>query len=527
MRSYYAHLATTVTDKGGPIAAKPTFRSSAIFPVFHREGLSSRLLFLGYWFLKRNIPHLSAVLSLRSLEGRLLARTNFSVTEARAYRFELAEELERAGLPLDQPFEGSWEIEFYSAESLVFPYPAVDVNYYGPQFSTIVHTAQRVYNDYDDMQKNSQTSVPESGFNLYVDDNHEPFISLINGAEPVAAAEMKFQFFNSRGETLLHTASLGRLAPYQTTLFYPAASLALEAFFNGEVGFCKVQFDVNWIYPRLLVGNLCRKPDLLTITHTYYDCSQACSDSDYWAEPGPGWYTANLMLPLVCEGDYFTNIYFYPIYSSSTVNIDVEIYDFEGALKGKKKAALTVHSPGTKAEILRLRELLQELGIDAQRPLAVRLMATAAEGQRLPARIKLGFDIGKMKGPLPCNICTNLQPFNPRIEGKPRSFKWAPLLVDQWKSTLWIMNSSPHVDGGAIAMAELTFYREKDGETLHRTIQLPPQGFILIEPAIDSELDAFFEHTVGWCTIVTNNPYMTTYSFVESRLGAVGGDHGF
>ena len=97
---------------------------------------------------------------LRSSIGELLARIHTPITEAKSYRFELLDLLEHASLPPDMPFSGSMEIEFYSAVSLVFPYPAVVINYYGPHFSSVVHTAQRVYNDYDDMQKNSQTQVP-------------------------------------------------------------------------------------------------------------------------------------------------------------------------------------------------------------------------------------------------------------------------------------------------------------------------------------------------------------------------------
>ena len=60
MRSYYAHLSTTAPEKIGPIAPKPTCRASAIFPAF-RSGISSRIIFLGYWQLKRNIEQLTAV----------------------------------------------------------------------------------------------------------------------------------------------------------------------------------------------------------------------------------------------------------------------------------------------------------------------------------------------------------------------------------------------------------------------------------------------------------------------------------
>ena len=189
---------------------------------------------------------------------------------------------------------------------------------------------------------------------------------------------------------------------------------------------------MNWIFPRLLVGNFCHQPKALSITHSYYDCENAVSESDYWAVPESNWFTAALMVPVACAQEDFTNLYFYPIYSASKLAIDVEIYSSSGACLGRKKAAVIVESPGQNLEIIKLKALLDELNIPKDQPLGARLMASPIDGSRVPARIKLGLDLGSEKVRLPCNICTNLQPFNPRWEGhNSQSFKWAPLLADQ------------------------------------------------------------------------------------------------
>src|SRR5262249_4845138 len=156
-----------------PVPPRPTVRSSAIFPVINDPGIHSRILFMGYWILKRNIHEILAVVNLRSLKGKLLGRQTFTISEPKTYRLELTEQLAQAGLPPDAPFSGSLEVEFFSTVNLVFPFPAVVINYYGEHFSTVVHTAQRIYNDFDDMNRNSQTQVPESGFNIYADEDRE------------------------------------------------------------------------------------------------------------------------------------------------------------------------------------------------------------------------------------------------------------------------------------------------------------------------------------------------------------------
>src|ERR1700733_5282582 len=95
MRSYYAHLQTTLPSEGA-ISPKSIFRSSAIFPVIHSSLLKSRLLFLGYWMLKRHIKEIGCVVSLRNLKGAILSRRFLQIQEAKSFRFEVEEELQRA-----------------------------------------------------------------------------------------------------------------------------------------------------------------------------------------------------------------------------------------------------------------------------------------------------------------------------------------------------------------------------------------------------------------------------------------------
>jgi hypothetical protein len=529
MRSYYAHLATTATAPSPQtaIAARPVFRSSAIFPVIQGNKISTRILFMGYWILKRNIREISGIVTLRNTSGIILARTNLSITEAKTYRIELNEELEKAGINKDTEFAGSLEIEFFSNQNMFFPFPATVVNYYGPDFSTVVHTAQRVYNDYDDMARNSQTKVQESGFNLYADDDREPFIGLINGNIPTPSSEITLEFVNHDQKRLNCTIPLGNLAPYETKWIYPARHCDLKTFFEGKPGAAKIDFKVNWVFPRLIAGNLHHHTQTRAITHTYYDCSLAEADSDYWRPSEPGWHDASLMVPGELANNHFTNIYFYPIYSPSTLAIDAEIYNKEGLLLGSKQNDITIHAPQITLHQLKLQDLCRELGIGTDADCALRLIARPLNGGRIPSRIKIGLDIGSGLVDIPCNICTNLQPFNPALDNKPTAFRWSPVLANQPKATIWLMNSSPAIDYIRAAELTLTFFRESDDHTISRSVTLPPHGFHILHIAQDQELSEFFEDQIGWVTVTTTNTYTTTYYFTENTSGVVGGDHGF
>lgn len=525
MRSYYAHLETTMGEKTP--TGRPIFRSSAIFPVIHQQGISSRILFMGYWMLKRNIQQVACIVTLRSAEGPVLYRTHTLINEAKAYTVELADSLHHAGIPEDQSFIGSLEVEFFSTINLFFPYPATVINYYGPHCCSVVHTAQRVYNDFEDRKANSQTAVPESGFNIYADANREPFIGLINGPNPVPNGKISMQFFNLNQEMLEHELELGEMAPYQTFFLYPADLMDLKGFLKGSVGVGKIKFNVDWIFPRLVVGNTQSSPPAMTITHTYYDCSDATSNSDYWLESQPEWYPAALMIPLNISGGMFTNIYFYPIYSPSTFAIDIEIYNLAGKRLGKKENVLIIHSPNEQMLRIDLLALSKELNLLPEKELSARVIARTLEG-RLPSRVKLGLDMGFLNQEhMPCNICTNLQPFNPPLETKPSTFRWSPILADQPDATLWILNSSPAILYQKTAEIRLNFYREEDTAFLSRKLSIPPHGCSVIHINEDPELIDFFSGKVGWCTMVSTNPYTSSYYFALNPSGVVGGDHSF
>lgn len=526
MRSYYAHLDNASLKPNIQIPPKPVFRSSAIFPMISFPGISARILFMGYWILKRHIHEIAAQINLRSKNGQLLNRTSLLIQEPKTYRIELAEQLKLAGFSPEEPFVGSLEVEFFSTTNLVFPFPAVVVNYYGPSFSSVVHTTQRIYNDVDDMRTNSQIHVPEAGFNIYADEDHEPFFSVINGAEPLENALIHLEFFNCDNEKISHEIQIPYLNAYETTIFYPSRIINLHSLLKGKPGTAKIHFDVNWIFPRLLVGNIQHSLPAIAITHTYYDCSQATSETDYWRPAEPAWHPASLMIPLTLQEKRFTNVYFYPIYSPSNVLIDVEIYDKKGLLLGKKESYLALQQNG-KYQSIPFKDICKELDIEMSEELAARLIAHTADNSRIPARIKLGLDLGHEKCQMPCNICTNLQPFNPSLENKPSSFRWAPILADRAKASAWVMNSSPHVEYTRSAEIELTFFREKDTQTIKRKVVLPPHGFIVIKAEEDEELSNFFEQTIGWFTAVTSNPYTTVFYFSEDNSGVVGGDHGF
>jgi hypothetical protein len=527
MRSYQNHLQQLSSHTGEVILRKPTFRSSAIFPVFHLPGISTRICYLGYWMIKRSIQQIHTVVTLRSSEGETLYRSSGLIDEPKAYRIEIEDILKQIGQDEWIEFLGSIEVEFFSAFDLVFPYPAVVVNYYGPSFSSVVHTSQRIFNDGEDRSSNLEVMVPESGFTIYADDDREPFFAFINGFEQVNGGKVQMLFYNHKNEIITHEITIHELLPYQISLIHPSNSVDLVTFLDGQAGTAKISFDVKWIFPRIIAGNYQHSLNALSVTHTYYDCSQAELASDYWLEAEPGYHAASLMVPVSIQRDTFTNINLYPIYSPSDFELDVEVYSSDGVLLGKAYKVERILSPGSEIHSIKLKDVCSSLSIDLDQNLGAKLIAIPINGSKLPTRIKIGLDYGLNSSGLPCNICKNMDVFNPGLEHKSRSFHWAPVLADQEESLVWLVNGNTQQDYTRTADITLTFYREQDTHTLKRNLALAPNGVTCIRLSEDLELLAFFGGQVGWYTAISPNPYVTSYYLNENSSGVVGGDHDF
>ena len=90
VKSYYKHLSSRMEyGENEEITKKPILRSSGIFPVVKNQNYSSRILFLGYWFIKRNIPEVGLIITLRDQKGKILQRKMQSIDSVKAFTIEL------------------------------------------------------------------------------------------------------------------------------------------------------------------------------------------------------------------------------------------------------------------------------------------------------------------------------------------------------------------------------------------------------------------------------------------------------
>ena len=160
MKSYYQHLKSTKEfGEKQNLIKKPILRSSGIFPVVKNEYYTSSIHFLGYWLLKRNISEVALVITLRNSDGNTLLRKIESINSAKAFAVTLNYLLSEINFDMNKNFVGSIEIEFNTTQDMVFPYPALVLEYHNEKFNTCVHTLGRIYNDPEDLKENESFKV--------------------------------------------------------------------------------------------------------------------------------------------------------------------------------------------------------------------------------------------------------------------------------------------------------------------------------------------------------------------------------
>ena len=221
MKSYYQHLKSTQEfGEKKNLTKKPILRSSGIFPVIQNESYTTSIHFLGYWLLKRNISEVTLVITLRSSDGQVLLRKTEIIDNAKAFSIDLRILLQEIDFEKEKNFMGSIEAEFHTTRDMVFPFPALVLEYHNEEFNTCVHTLGRIYNDFEDLEENDKFLVPETGFDIYETDDLNSFFSFVNGPLTNEDGYVEYTITNSSSKKFPGNFHLGKIAPFETKFIH-------------------------------------------------------------------------------------------------------------------------------------------------------------------------------------------------------------------------------------------------------------------------------------------------------------------
>ncbi|MCV0411931.1 hypothetical protein [Nitrosarchaeum sp.] len=524
MKSYSKHLSSRLEfGETQESFRKPILRSSGIFPVIKNQYYSSRILFLGYWLIKRDIPEVSIIITLRDNSGSLLSRKTNVISTVQAFSINLDSLLKEIHY-IQSDFLGSIELEFNTTRDMVFPYPALVLEYFNEQFSTCVHTIERIYNDFEDLNENEQFKVPESGFDIYCDEDLEPFMAFVNGPLKNNNGCIDYTITTHKSEKFKGSFSLGNIKPYETKLIkFKDHIPKLREILNGNSGSISISHNFEGFFPRLLVGNIQSSFPSLSFTHSYYDCTLCDSETDFWNRINSNFYDSSIYIPLFLKNNLYTELVIYPNFSPSNFDIQIIIYDKNGNELHNFDHFMSFNSKESKLVKINFNKLLTESYIAHNSAVSAHII-TKFSSQKIPTRIKFGLDVGisKARSKLPCNICFNAKVGNPSIENKPGSFHWAPIFVNN--SIITIGNFSPKKNYNQTANIKMNFYRKKDSSTITKEICLKPNSEYRLN--LDDEIKEFLIDD-GWITMKADNPFVHGYYFNFHSSGSVAGDHVF
>tara|TARA_B100000029_G_scaffold328493_1_gene320816 strand:+ start:222 stop:1805 length:1584 start_codon:yes stop_codon:yes gene_type:complete len=527
MKSYYQHLKSTQEfGENQNVLKKPVLRSSAIFPVIQNEYYSTTIHFLGYWLLKRNIKEITLLITLRDSTGKLLLRKTQLIDNAKAFSIILNDLLEESIHENSKDFLGSVETEFNSTRDMVFPYPALVLEYHNDEFNSCVHTLGRVFNDFEDLKENNETLVPETGFDIHETEDLNSFISFVNGPLENQNGIIHYTITNSKSKKVSGDFQIGKIKPFETKLLLISEYIPnLNEFLENESGSISIKHNFEGFYPRLLVGNIQKSFSSVSFTHSYYDCTSCSSETDYWSRINQNHYDSSIYVPIFNKNNQYTNLIIYPNLSPSNFLLKISIYD-KTRQKILENERLEINSNEKKLHKVDLTKLISDMDNYEENEYYAAHIITDFKNNKIPSRIKFGLNVGinGSASKLPCNICFNMRMGNPLLESKPGSFHWAPLFKNR-NSILTLGNFSTLKNYQQSADLELNFYRIEDSKSLTAKLQIDANSEKRIT-LDDFDLSEFLT-TEGWVTVKADSPYIHGYYFNLNSSGSVSGDHLF
>lgn len=432
-------------------ARNSVHRSSLTVPTM--PGTSVEISFLNHFLIKRNYDNVACRVTAIDADGNRIEARLFPVTEPRVYT-----------LPLSQIFGAeacSFLVDFFAADNLFIPFPAVMINHRGHGFANVVHSFNRILNDvFEDDDINNTVPPPEASIDPDGNDAIEGFFVFSSGMQPVADA-LNVEF--SHNETT-HVAKIPASLPRFTSLAIKFRD-AITALENGaDTGVLKIQQPAQPMYfGRLFTGRQ-NAQGAFSANHSYYDSS---ATAEYWDNDAAG-YRSYPYFPGVG-----TRIRFHPIMSPGTLEISVGLHNQTGRERARIDAG-TLTSPGTTCVDADIDRCIEDAGLRAKDISCFAVHARPASGNT-PTRINHQLIYGRV---LFSSINVSLK--NPNVyapDGK-TGLTWGQVLAGGGsEGFLGIVGDDP---AGAPSEIEITVY-DATGELGRSAKELPAGGAVIVD----------------------------------------------
>lgn len=521
MKSYTEHLISTKSyGEVQNINYRPTMRSSAVFPLLHKPtGLTSIYTFMGYWLRKRKIPLVTALVTVRNKVGKKVGVRSIEVVDVRSFQI-LSTDLV---VNPSEDFTGSVEIEIFSAVDMVFPYPAITFGLRGVNGLTFVHTCGRIYNDFDDLNANSEQSVSETGFDLYIGEEYTPFFSFVNGPIAIINETVELEYIDENDSPVTQIFNIEKVPPYGLGWINLNQKIEVTSTENMIKRCVKVKHNFKGFFPRFVAGNILRNFEDVSLTHSFYDTSSDLSNSAIWKNPNTKEFEDSVVA-IPFDGQFSSiELAIYPNFAKSNVSLKFELYDSLGQFVTSQDSHFLIGTSDDKLVYIDILNMFSDHKSSTHKGM-VRIVCLGQGA--VPTRMKFGLNFNKPTSEtnLPSNICFNANVPNDKILLKPGTFRWCTIF-DAYAQKVYLHNTSFIKRGFNDAEVQVEVYRASDAETLTWSIKLPYNGTIDILEDKAEAIDNFLQNEVGWAAFSCNSPFITGYYITDYNKGVIGADH--
>ena len=254
-------------------------RGAAVYPIFNLNYHDLILCFQNYWKWKREVKVVYH-LSIRDVNGQsIFCIKNQKVNDIN--RLSVRDLCKINNINYEYSKNGLIEIEIFSEENIVYPFPAIIGLYRSNNgFVSAVHTCGRT------LEKGKREFRKFSETNFFVGNSKRfvPFIHLFNGEEGIVE-KIKVSIFlnsNSKASKVLEIDPLTK--SFESRLVFVDINNLLREesskdniqdkdfyldFEKSAKYLIKIEGECSSIYPRFLCGNLDKKYNHYCVTHTF------------------------------------------------------------------------------------------------------------------------------------------------------------------------------------------------------------------------------------------------------------------
>lgn len=477
-------------------------RSSLMVPEIQNTQVS--ISFLNHFLLKRNHENVACKITAVGIDGKKIESRLHKIDKPIVYTIPLSE-------MVDKPVS-NYIVEFFSADNLFIPFPAVMINHKGKNFINQVHSFNRVLNDiFEDDTINSQ-QVMEASIDLSLNKNSDTFLLFTAGPLP---CNHPFEIEIITKEKVYRKTCELKVPRFGLQKISVRENFSIP---EGAEGMIKVKQPHQLLFfGRMLCGQTLTDGSF-SANHSYYDSSTA---EEYWDDTRP----SQRIYPFFNE--LKNRVRFYPIMSPSSLQTSISLFSNDGVLLGEFVTG-NISSPSNEFLDIDVNSIVIKNNLDLKTVSSFSLTTKVLSG-KMPTRI--GHQLIFGAGGLHSSIAVSL--FNPNmfIPKDKNSFKWGQLITgggyDSFVGIVADANENTQIDQHNFIVK---FYSEK-GLFAERDWNLKNGAAKKFAASMElkSELNSDdTEPRYLWCTIEAEhyglNFFSVGYNLISKHTS---GDHGF